>query len=149
MDGRQSAEMDGREGYPYKGIHLRVSKRDISPSSDLFPQQVSIKIPSADELAESIYQEYPRKVKRPEALKAIKKALKTHPAEFLLEKVKAYSQAIGWQELRFIPHPATWFNNARWEDDPAEWEQPAPRPQTQTAVMDTSRRPSTIETIER
>ena len=147
----QSAQSDSREGNPSKEVHLRESKNDID-LGDLLKLEVSTKKPSSDQLAESIYQEYPRKVKKPAGIKAIKNALKTHPAEFLLERVKTYASAIGWQERRFIPHPATWFNEMRWEDDPAEWEQPAPSAprsgqSNKTAEMDLTRRPSDREEV--
>ena len=32
----------------------------------------------------------------------------------------AQKQTDRWQELKFIPHPSTWLNQSRWEDDPAE-----------------------------
>ena len=143
----QSAQSDSREGYPSKGIHLRVSKKDID-LGDLLKLEVSTKKPSCDQLAESIYQEYPRKVSKPAGIKAIKNALKTHPAEYLLEKVKAYSAATGWKDRQFIPHPATWFNGRRWEDDPAEWEQPTGPTQAAKTPLNMGRRSNTnIETI--
>ena len=119
-----------REGITNEGKPIRETNRD-KDLGDLLKLEVSTKKPSCDQLAESIYQEYPRKVSKPVALKAIKNALKTHPAEFLLEKVKTYASAIAWKDPQYIPHPATWFNGERWEDDPAEWEQPATRPQSQ------------------
>jgi len=137
---------EAREGIPLKGKQERKSNNiDIG---DLLKLEVSTKMPSCDLLAESIYQEYPRKVSKPAALKAIKKALKNHPAEFLLEKVKAYASATGWKERSFIPHPATWFNGNRWEDDPAEWQQPAPRPQGQAAAVNMGRRRSVTKGIQ-
>lgn len=66
----------------------------------------------------SIYKEYPRKVGRPSAKKAILKALKTVPHEFLLEATKAYAEncKASQAEITFIPHPATWFNDERYND---------------------------------
>lgn len=76
------------------------------------------------ELAESICQEYPRKVAKIDALKAIIKAMKENDPAFLLERTKAYAAAIVWKEKQFIPHPATWFNKGFFNDDPEEWKQP-------------------------
>jgi len=65
-----------------------------------------------------IYAAYPKHVGRPTALKAIDAALKKIPAADLLAKTKAYAASIaGWKEKRFIPNPATWFNQERWNDD--------------------------------
>ncbi len=71
--------------------------------------------------AEEIYQAYPRKVKKPEAIRAIIKALKTNSAEFLLERTTAYAKTQPHND-RFTPHPATWFNGQQFNDDPELWE---------------------------
>lgn len=73
---------------------------------------------------EEIYAEYPRKVAKPNALKAIEKALKTISGEDLLARTKMYAKAVStWSadDKRFVPHPATWFNGARYNDDPQTW----------------------------
>jgi hypothetical protein len=136
-----------REGTPLKVLQ----ERESNSIGELFTSPPSETIPSNDSKAETIYQEYPRKVSKPEAIAAIKKALKTISAEKLLEKVKTYASAIGWQERQFIPHPATWFNKRRWEDDPAEWVQPpsnGSRP-AQPVTVDTTNRPSPAKTVPR
>jgi len=74
---------------------------------------------------EAIYQAYPRKIGKAAAIKAINKATAKIKPESLRLKVVEYAKAIAWQENRsLVPHPATWFNQDRWEDDPKEWEQP-------------------------
>ncbi len=77
--------------------------------------------PPLVEQAEMIYQAYPRKVGHKAAVKSIVKALKEVPYETLLKKVKQYASSANGGDKRFIPHPTTWFNQGRWEDDPAEW----------------------------
>ena len=81
---------------------------------------------SQQQLAESIYEKYPKKVAKPSAIKAILKALKKRDHEFLIEKTKAYASAIGWRGQQFIPHPATWFNQEGFNDDPETWEPSSP-----------------------
>lgn len=79
--------------------------------------------------ADRIYAAYPRKVGKADALKAIDKALLRlrgvvpDPAEWLLGRVQAYAASphVRTTEHRFIPHPATWMNQGRYDDDPAEW----------------------------
>lgn len=73
------------------------------------------------DLAGQIYQAYPRKVARGAAIKAILQALKKVPGMTLMERTKAYAEAKRNADHQFIPHPATWFNQERWDDDPAEW----------------------------
>ena len=67
-----------------------------------------------------VYNAYPLKVARPAALKAIVRALEAIPFDDLLAKTKAYAAARG-ADLAFVPHPATWFNQQRYNDDPNTW----------------------------
>lgn len=69
---------------------------------------------------EVFWAEYPRKVGKKKC-RQIWNRLK--PSEELaaqiIDVVKAYSRTEQWQKDngKFIPHPATWLNQARWEDD--------------------------------
>lgn len=100
--------------------------------------------------ANDIYKAYPRKVGKAAAIKAINKALhfisggvaevpdridphKT-PADWLLDRVETYATAVAkWpkEERKFVPHPATWFNQGRYDDDPAEWQRGDPAQSSQ------------------
>lgn len=73
-----------------------------------------------NELLLQIYNAYPRKVARKDALAAIEKSLKKITPEKLLELTKQYANAIGTPD-QFTPHPATWFNGERFNDDPKTW----------------------------
>lgn len=102
---------------------------------------------------EQIYDCYPRKVGRPEALKAILKAMGKIDATKLMEKTKLYAASRVGEDPNFTPHPATWFNQERYNDDPATWKrssqvtQPnrrdagvAPAPTTYTATKPRAQR---------
>lgn len=72
--------------------------------------------------AEQIYQAYPRKVGPHKAKKKIEKALKEEVGfHELLQSVKRYAKCVDGKDPKFIPYPATWINEGRWKDDPAEW----------------------------
>lgn len=77
------------------------------------------------ERVEEIYSAYPLKRAKPDALRAIAKALTKHPPEFLLTKTKAYAAARNG-DLTFVPNPATWFNQERFNDDPSTWTRASP-----------------------
>lgn len=75
-----------------------------------------------------------RRVGRLAALRAIAQAGARLAAErfggdveaaraFLVNKAKAYSESRYVQTCptRYRPHPSTWFNGGRYDDDPAEW----------------------------
>lgn len=79
---------------------------------------------SRSQAIESIYEAYPKKAAKQDALRAIDKALRNVSDAVLLEAVTAYAQATAtWapDERQFIPNPATWFNDGRWEDDRSTW----------------------------
>ena len=76
---------------------------------------------AARQLAESVYEAYPRKVGRPVALRAILKALTTTDHETLLKATVAYAEARRGQDQQFTPMPATWFNQQRYLDEPSTW----------------------------
>jgi Helix-turn-helix domain len=80
--------------------------------------------------SEQIYAQYPNKVGKPAALKKIEAAMKKHPASFLLTATEAFKLATAsWpqSERRFIPHPSTWFNQERFNDDPLTWQREGQR----------------------
>jgi hypothetical protein len=80
--------------------------------------------------AEQVYAIFPKHVGRDDALRAITKALKNHPLEYLLDKTNQFREAVeSWPtSYRYFqdggdrcPHPTTWFNQGRFQDDPREW----------------------------
>jgi hypothetical protein len=79
------------------------------------------------DIAEEIYNAYPKNVGKPSAVRAIKRALKMHPGKWLLERTKLFAKTYKG-DRQFIPYPATWFNNERFNDDPATWSHSAHRP---------------------
>ncbi len=100
---------------------LAASCSKLLPSSP--PPSPSITRHTVAERAtcEEIYAAYPRKVAKPEALRAIGKAISRGTSSaVLLARTKRYAETTDL-ELRFIPHPATWFNQERFNDDPATW----------------------------
>lgn len=65
------------------------------------------------------WESYPRKTAKQEAIKAFEK-LKPDAMliETMVKAVQEQKQSSQWQEDggRYIPHPATWLNQRRWED---------------------------------
>jgi len=80
------------------------------------------------------YEQYPRKVGKQGALKAYTKARKTTSAARLLVAVRRYAADPNLPAKEFIPHPQTWLNEGRWDDEPlpvrAEQQVDKPRPGT-------------------
>ena len=69
---------------------------------------------------EKFYEAYPRKVGKANVEKWFDKnkpdddLLKT-----MLDKLELYKKTKQWQDKQFIPHPTTWLNQKRWEDEVA------------------------------
>lgn len=83
--------------------------------------------PSANESAEdgfaNFWEQYPKKVAKPQAQKAWKKI---NPVGLTLADLMAglerQKDSPDWLKDggQFIPHPATWLNARRWEDEPTK-----------------------------
>ena len=70
-------------------------------------------------LSEDLYASYPRHMGRGAAIKAIEKSLKKVPYGRLSAALQAYCRKVEAEgtEDQFIPYPATWFNQGRYDDD--------------------------------
>lgn len=93
-------EGKGREG---KGTVSGVSPVLIRTQFDLF------------------WNEYPRKVAKEDALKAFKKHECWKHMEAIIPAVRKHRDSLDWtkEDRRFVPHPATWLNGKRWQDESA------------------------------
>lgn len=131
-DGRRKGKASAMQVHRKWNARQKLETRDQKPSPFLSPEGENIvrkpKSSKAEhDQTEAIYQAYPRREKKPNALKAIRKAMLTHSPDYLLERTQAYAAAIGWQERQFIPHPATWFNAEQFNDNPEDWKSPPPK----------------------
>jgi hypothetical protein len=72
---------------------------------------------------ELVYQEYPKKVGKPAALKAFR-AQKVTPEEvaLILRDIANKKNSVEWKKDggQYIPYPATYINQRRWLDQPAQ-----------------------------
>lgn len=68
----------------------------------------------------NIYNAYPRKVGKADALKAIGKSLKKEEYEFLLSKTKAFALTRKGEDPQYTPYPSTWFNREHYHDELTE-----------------------------
>jgi hypothetical protein len=117
-------EVFARASVTYADALLAVLDKDA-------PAEKPPKVPPIEDAeADAIYALYPRRQGRADALKAIKQARRTRSKEFLTERVLAYAEAVAkWppDTKHFIPMPATWFHQGRYDDDPATWVRTAPQ----------------------
>jgi len=109
-----------------KGIPSKVFPEGLELISETEPQK-PIQAERSEQ-ALTIYQAYPRKRNRAAALKAISKALERESFDLLLQRTEAYATARSSEDPQFTPHPATWFNNEGYHDEPEAPRKPK-RPQ--------------------
>ena len=66
---------------------------------------------------DEFYSEYPRKVGKGAARKAWAKAIKKADVHYIISSASLYAKSTLGKDKEFIPHPATWLNGERWEDE--------------------------------
>jgi hypothetical protein len=64
------------------------------------------------------YMAYPRKVGKDAARRSYERVVRKIGPDVLLAAARRYSADPNLPEKQFIPHPATWLNQGRWEDEP-------------------------------
>ena len=95
----------------------RIKDNNIPPSNRINSEEI-----------EAIYKAYPKHVGRRAALASIERALgrirKARPEEratgWLLSRTQEYAASRNGSDAQFTPHPATWFNQDRFEDEPEQ-----------------------------
>lgn len=91
------------------------------------------------ERIEAIWDLYPLKVAKPSARDAIANAIATDGWKRVLAGTRAYKQVRG-DNRSMMPHPATFFEQARYNDDPSTWmprrDKPKPKSQIEKEVDD-------------
>jgi len=92
---------------------------DVAPKEK---KRKRIKKPKADytESFNKFWDAWPRKVAKADAVKAWNKlAPDAELTIYIIERVNLLAQTDDWLKDggRYIPHPATWLNGRRWEDE--------------------------------
>lgn len=98
--------------YLCQGTAERV-KLDSMPDS-VRPEPLQIKTESA---VAWIYSHYPRKVGKKKACEAIEKAIANAGYDTVMDGVLRFEKARAGEDSEYTPHPSTWFNQERWEDE--------------------------------
>jgi hypothetical protein len=112
---------DTKETHRSKETHVRkhMAVSGIGNQMVSTSKSQSLKMTEAD--FDLFWQAYPNKKKKPKALEIF---LRLNKAELLkiIEAVEAQKKTSQWTEDggRFIPHPTTWLNQGRWEDQEPE-----------------------------
>lgn len=73
--------------------------------------------PSASTEFDSFWRDYPRKVGKEAAKKAFIKALKLTDAPRIMSGLETLRIQVAGKDQQYIPHPSTWLNEGRWDDE--------------------------------
>lgn len=138
---KRQQQMNERSTSVQRNVNHTDTDTDTEQDQDLLLDKSSERTPKRPSIPEkvlvSIYDVYPRKVGRGAALKRIASAVgrlaggeRDAPMEpidaaralFALTKAYARSPAGKNPDQQYIPHPATWFNESRYLDDPETWQ---------------------------
>ena len=119
------AELQAEPPFIYSNTNIQSNKKQKKTKQ--------INLSDSETGFDVFWQHYPRhegKVKARESfLKAIKKGV---TLDVLIDAIEKHKQSSQWQKDggQYIPHPATWLNQQRWEDEmlPAGTNQPARQP---------------------
>lgn len=86
------------------------------------------------------WQAYPRKVGKAEAKKAFAKAHAVANGEVVLGAQRFANDPNLPSDKNFIPHPATWLNAGRWEDEPLPFREKSPEEKAALAKAEAERK---------
>lgn len=76
------------------------------------------KKPEYSEEFNTFWKAYPRKIGKSKAWESWQS--NNPPLEKCLETIRAFGNSIEWHDPKFIPHPTTWLNQSRWDDEPTQ-----------------------------
>jgi hypothetical protein len=71
----------------------------------------------ADNGFEQFWEAYPRRIGKAAAEKAYARAVKIKDRETLLKAASIFATQRKGKDVQFTPHPATWLNQGRWDDE--------------------------------
>lgn len=92
--------------------------------------------PWSDDDVEAIVDLYPRQVGRRKAIDAVRDALDRiasrkdappNPVAWLEDRVQQFANSPAGDRGQFTPYPNNWFDDDRFDDDPAEWTPAKPK----------------------
>lgn len=125
---RQSCSKAGKQSASNRGAKS-ISKRTKNSRSTNVQRRVNSSSSSSDEdvcvsgekvdvpVFEDFWNIYPRKIGKKAALRSFNSAIKNHDAKAIMNGVARFAKASKGTEKQYIPHPATWLNQGRWDDE--------------------------------
>lgn len=124
FEGRRIEKVDGGwkilNGQVYQDLMRSINRKVYKAEHEKQRRQDRKLNGGSEQQAEVIYGHYPKKVGKPKALKAIREAVRKFGFDKVEKLTRDYA-AVRNGDLEFVPHPSTWFNQERFNDDPSTW----------------------------
>ena len=91
---------------------------------------------------EQFWKFYPRRIARKAAWNALYKVMRNREVEFdkLIQAVQNFAAHVRGKDVQYIPHPATWINQGRWDDELPTAPQDDVAWRTERVIQETLRR---------
>jgi hypothetical protein len=77
----------------------------------------------SSDIFELFWSGYPRRIGKAKAREAFTRALRKTTLDIMLTALEWQREQASWQDrdadgvLRYVPHPASWLNGERWDDE--------------------------------
>lgn len=116
---REGVAKDSRLEQRNRGTEEQGNRGDTPLLAPAGPSAVE-KAAGVEKLFQEFYDTYPRHVGRQAAEKAFRKAIEGRgvTAEMVIAGVRRFAADPHLPEKQYIPHPASWLNAGRWDDEP-------------------------------
>lgn len=118
------ARIDSRISKPIKGLSLPFQRvldkdKDKDKEKDMEKEAGTSVNSNFSDAFGLFWNSYPRHIAKPKAESAFRSALKKAPFEKIMAGLERSKMLDQWNkdEGKFIPHPASWLNGCRWEDE--------------------------------
>ncbi len=112
---------------PFSCSSADAESESDESGAELIPFEPPTGTPQGDDGFNDWWQTYPRKVGKGRAAKAYKAARKKATAEALIAAAEIQGPLLMARGAQYCPHPATWLNDERWRDEPADLQTTDPK----------------------
>lgn len=130
-NGSENNQMDNEEPNGSENNQMDLEKPNGSENNQMVPRirnkeqekDIPPKSPKGDERFNRFWSAYPRKIGKGAAQKTFSKLKVTDSLlEDMLDAIEEQKQSLQWRRDggQYIPHPNTWLNQRRWEDEADE-----------------------------
>lgn len=114
----QGEPSDGSERPANEKKGTTMEERDGSLAPLARTEQAALDVPGLPTF-DAWWALYPKKVGKGAAVKAWEKAAASVGPERLMAALEVQAPLLRQHDRRYQPHPSTWLNQGRWDDDPA------------------------------